>query len=295
MTIDGTGVDGAELFRRKPDRYLDVGEGEAAYRKVGVGPDVLFVHGWPVSGATFRKIIPVLAKHVTCHVIDFPGAGESRFDASTVLTIDQQIQTVRRVVEMLGLDDVSLVGHDGGGLISRLAMVGDSRLRSLGLLNTEQPQGLNLRFKMLLTLKYLPRGASFFGWAAGNSRVRRNKFLLGDAFVDSGLLDGEFDEFFLKPLQENPVRSDAAMRVLKSFSAESVRGLAEVHRKIEVPVKMVWGVHDPFFPIVWAREMVETFPNASLAEIEAASLFVHEERPQEVADALLPTLLGGRS
>ena len=27
---------------------------------VGSGPDVLFVHGWPVSGATFRLLLPHL-------------------------------------------------------------------------------------------------------------------------------------------------------------------------------------------------------------------------------------------
>ena len=62
-----------------PDRFLDVGAGEVAYRRVGTGPDVLFVHGWPVSGATFRTLLPHLADHVTCHVIDLPGAGSSRF------------------------------------------------------------------------------------------------------------------------------------------------------------------------------------------------------------------------
>ena len=49
-----TSAAAAELFRREPDRFLDVGAGEVAYRRVGNGPDVLFVHGWPVSGATFR-------------------------------------------------------------------------------------------------------------------------------------------------------------------------------------------------------------------------------------------------
>jgi len=72
-----------ELFRRAPDRHLDVGEGEVAYRRVGDGPDVLFVHGWPVSGATWRKLLPHLAPHVTCHVIDLPGAGSSKFDPAT--------------------------------------------------------------------------------------------------------------------------------------------------------------------------------------------------------------------
>ena len=60
-----TETEAADLFRKPPERFLDVGEGEAAYRRVGSGPDVLFVHGWPVSGATFRLLLPHLVDHVT--------------------------------------------------------------------------------------------------------------------------------------------------------------------------------------------------------------------------------------
>ena len=48
--------DATELFRRPPDDLLDVGAGAVAHRRVGSGPDVLFVHGWPVTGATFRTL-----------------------------------------------------------------------------------------------------------------------------------------------------------------------------------------------------------------------------------------------
>ena len=92
------------------------------YRRVGTGPDVLFVHGWPVSGATFRTLLPHLVDHVTCHVIDLPGAGSSRFTDDTPLSIDQHITSVRRVVDLLGLDDVAVVGHDSGGMIARHAV-----------------------------------------------------------------------------------------------------------------------------------------------------------------------------
>ena len=44
----------AELFRQAPDRMLDVGFAEAAYRRVGSGPDVLFVHGWRGSPTSSR-------------------------------------------------------------------------------------------------------------------------------------------------------------------------------------------------------------------------------------------------
>jgi haloalkane dehalogenase len=41
--------------------------------------------------------------------------------------------------------------------------------------------------------------------------------------------------------------------------------------------------------------MVGTVPDARLHVVQGASLFVHEERPQEVAQALLPVLLGRSS
>lgn len=281
-----------DLFRKAPARLLDVGAGHVAYRRVGSGPDVLFVHGWPASGATFRRLLPHLAPHVTCHVIDLPRCGDSRFDADTPVGIANHIYSVKRILDLLGLDDVAVVGHDSGGMIARHAVAGDRRLRAMGLVNTEQPQGLSFRFKTFLLPRGLPGFGAALGWVIGRRGLRRNKFILGDAFVDRALLDGEFDEFFLAPLHEQPARLSAAMRILSSFDGRYVRELGELHKKIDVPVQLVWGERDPFFPVAWAREMVSTFPDARLHVQEGASLFAHEERPREVAEALLPVLVG---
>ena len=282
----------ADLFRREPDRHLDVGAGEVAYRRIGDGPDVLFVHGWPVSGATFRTLLPHLVDDVTCHVIDLPGAGWSRFTADTELTVDRHIESVRRVLDALALEQVAVVGHDSGGLIARHALAGDARLRALGLIDTEQPQGLTARFKLFLLARHLPGFGLAFGRLLGSERLRRNPLVLGGAFADSSLLDGEFDEFFLRPLHTSPARRDAAVRLLRSFRTEHVDQLTDVHRRIEVPVQLVWGEHDPFFPVRGAEEMVGTFPDARLEIVEGAGLFAHEERPAKVAQALLPVLTG---
>jgi pimeloyl-ACP methyl ester carboxylesterase len=287
-----TPAEATDLFRAAPHRYLDVGAGQAAYRRVGTGPDVLFVHGWPVSGATFRRLLPHLADHVTCHVIDLPSSGSSRFDDTTPLSIEQHITTVRRVVDLLELLSFAAVGHDSGGLIARHAFAGDPRLRALGLVNTEQPQGLSRRFRLFLAGRRLPGFGAALGWLAGRPKLRRNGFVLGDAFADRSLLDGEFDEFFLRPLHEIPSRRRAAIRVLRTFDERYVLELGALHRRIDVPVQLVWGDQDPFFPVAWAEEMVGTFPDARLTVLEGAGLFSHEERPTEVAAALLPVLTG---
>ena len=279
----------SELFRQEPERLLDVGIGEVAYRRIGRGPDVLFVHGWPVSGATFRTLLPHLADHVTCHVIDLPGAGSSRFTAETPLTIDGHIRAVRRVLDLLEFKSVALVGHDSGGLISRHAAAGDPRLRALGLIDTE-PLQLGWRFRSFVAARHVPGFGRALGWVAGKPRVRRNKFVFGDAFADASLLDGEFDEFFLQPLHTSRAKREAALKVLKSFDLRFVRDLADIHPRITAPVKLVWGELDAFFPVAQAQKMVSSFPNAELQIVPGAGLFSHEERPEAVAAALLPTL-----
>lgn len=282
-------TDATNLFRQDPDSYIDVGAGQVAHRKVGSGPDVLFVHGWPVSGATFRELLPHLADHVTCHVIDLPSAGSSKYDANTPLSLGQHITSVQRVVDELGLDEIAVVGHDSGGMIARHAMVGDTRLRAMGLINTE-PASPSWRFKSFVGARNLPGLDAALGFAARHPAVRRQKFVFGDAFADRSLLDGDFAEFFFEPLGNDAAYRAATVKVLKSFEMRYVTELADIHRRIDVPVAMVWGDRDPFFPVDQARIMVDEFPNAELTVLEGVALFSHEEAPAKVAAALLPTL-----
>ena len=285
-----TATEAADLCRREPDRFLDVGTGEVAYRVVGQGPDVLVVHGWPVRGATFRALLPYLADHVTCHLIDLPGTGSSRYTTHSPLTIANHIHAVRRSLDLLGLDDVAVVGHDSGGMIARHAVSGDSRLRALGLIDTEQSTGTSWKFRSFLAGRRIPGFGAAPGWLAGQPRLRRSRLVLGDAFADQSLLDGEFDEFFLQPLHRSKDHRNAAMRLLRSFDYQLIDDLGDLHRRLDVPVVLVWGEHDKFFPVDRARAMVADFPDARLEIIRGAGLFAHEERPAEVARALLPTI-----
>ena len=282
----------SDLFRNDPDQYLDMGagKGEVAVRTVGSGPDVLFVHGWPVHGATFRLLLPHFVEHVTCHVVDLPGAGSSRYDTNTDLSIANHVTSVRRSVELLELDSVAVVGHDSGGMIARHAMTGNDRLRAMGLINTEPSGGVGWRFRSFIAGRNLPGFGGGLGWLAGKPKLRRNKFVLGDAFADRTQLDGEFDEFFLRRLHTDAAYRTAMIRLLKSFKMDDVDRLAEIQKGITCPVRLVWGDQDRFFPIAAARKMVNDFANADLVEIPGAGLFSHEEAPAEVAAALLPAL-----
>jgi haloalkane dehalogenase len=289
-----TAAESSNLFRAAPHSFIDVGAGEVAYRRVGTGPDVLFVHGWPLASATFRCLLPHVADHVTCHLFDFPGAAMSRFTDKTTITFRQHVQTVRRVIDHLGLDDVAVVGHDAGGLIARHAVVGDSRVRALGLIDTELVHGGSWRFNAFVRTRKLPGLSPAIALLSKNPRIRRNTLAFGTIFDDRSLLDGEFDELLMRPIYSDRAHQDAAARCLRSFEPSMLSELADIHRRLDVPVHLVWGEHDRFFPPADARKMASTFPNATMTVIANAALCPHEERPAEVAAALLPTLLGTR-
>ena len=218
------------------------------------------------------------------------GSGQSRFDRSTKIDLHQHIRSIRIVIDALQLEDYAVVGHNSGGMMARHAVAGDARLRSMGLINTEQPQGLNARFRQFLAMSRLPGFEHMLAWAGMRRGLRSNKFLLGDCFCDRSLLGGTFEEFVLAPLKNDPERRWAAGQLIRAWDSRLVDELASVHAKIDVPVQLVWGEDDPFFPIAWAREMVGTFADARLHVVQGAKLFSHEEKPQEVAGALVPVL-----
>src|SRR5262245_60084291 len=120
-------------------RFIDVGHSEVAHYRHGNGPPVLFVHGWPLHGATFRKLVPVLSRRFTCHVIDLPGTGASRWDERSRMGIIPHVETLRAVIGALGLRDYGIVSHDSGGVLARLVAAADASVRALVVSGSEIP------------------------------------------------------------------------------------------------------------------------------------------------------------
>ena len=82
-----------------------------------------------------------------------------------------------------------------------------------------------------------------------------------------------------------------ALRFLREMKFRRLDEFAHLHGELALPTLFVWGADDPTFPVARARGMIRQFPNAAgFHELPAAKLFVHEERPDEVA-ALLASFL----
>ena len=70
-----------ELFRAAPVQQMELSGIELSYRTFGDGPAVLLLHGWPLSGVTYRHLVETLRPYFRCIVPDLPSACPTDFQS----------------------------------------------------------------------------------------------------------------------------------------------------------------------------------------------------------------------
>jgi pimeloyl-ACP methyl ester carboxylesterase len=285
--------DAGRAFLDAPIAFHDTGTAELAVRRFGPegAPPLLLMHGWPLWSFTFRHLLPSLAARYACYAVDTPGAGHTRFRPDHDFSFAGQAAAFARLVDQLRPDGAPLrvVAHDTGATIARrLALIAPDRIDRLALIGTEIPGHRPPWIPLFQKTAALPGAAASFRLLLRSRAFLRSSLGLGECFADKSLLDGEFHEQFVRPLLESPVRLEGQLRYLRGIDWHLVDDLAESHRRITRPVLLLWGEDDTIFPLARARSMVAQLPDCrGLIAIPGAKLFVHEEKPAEVADHLL--------
>jgi pimeloyl-ACP methyl ester carboxylesterase len=279
------------LFFAAPTERIDVGASQIAYRRFGSGPPLVLVHGFPLSGYTWRKILPALAAKHTCYVPDLPGMGDSEWSDQTDFSFPGQGATLKAFVDGLGVERYSVLAQDTGGTFARYLAFSDvDRVDKLILINTEIPNHRPPWIPFYQFLMSIPGATIPFKWLLHSRLFRRSGMGFGGCFNDTSLIEGEFYEHVVAPLFGSKKKMEGLRRYLTGAKWPPVDALEKDHARLTMPTRLIWGVDDPTFPIDLARQMVSQFPNADLVEISGASLLVYEEKPTDVAEAVIKFL-----
>ncbi|HZH16722.1 MAG TPA: alpha/beta hydrolase [Archangium sp.] len=245
------------------------------YRVVGDGPrNVLFVHGWMMSGAVFNELVELLDTTGLRLVIpDLRGSGASGAPASGY-TLEQHARDVLAVVEHAGLERFTVVGHSMGGQLAQwVAAQEPSRVDGVVLLNTVPASGMQLP----------PDAVGLFRTSA-NDREKQ-KIILGLACKQ---LSGAALERLL-----TVAGAVARGSIEGSFDAWTGGGFEAKLASITAPTLVV-ATDDPFLPPAFLREkVVGLIQNARLAYLPGPGHYPQVERPAETA-ALLTSFLAGQ-
>lgn len=244
------------------------------------GPAVLLLHGIPGWRGTFAQVGARVGRRCRAFAPDLLGFGDSD-DAPDGAHAAQHADAIASMAEALGLDRFHLVGFDFGGPTA-IELAGKTRekVQSLTLLATnlfpDTPIPAPLRIATVPLV-----GPAFFRVAFSRPGLM--------AMWLAAVNDRAAFPFhrYRAALRPNGVRSTrrlffASMRDLPGLYSSVER----TARALDVPSLVIWGDSDPFFPLSVARRTAAAV-NGQLEILEGCGHFVPEERPEQVATAIL--------
>jgi pimeloyl-ACP methyl ester carboxylesterase len=260
--------------------FVDAGGLRTHVALAGEGRPVLMMHGWPQHWYMWRGVIPLVAPHARVIAPDFRGFGWTEVPAGGYEK-DQLMRDMLALLDELGLDRVSVAGHDWGGYVGfLLALEHPERVESFLALNVLPPWPSRDPRTALdaWRLAYMPvLSTPRLGRIAGRTLARSGLPEEADAFVDR--LDGD--------------RGRATEQLYRSFL---LRDLPKLMRgrysaaDLKVPAKLVFGSRDVALTTRAAKDAAAQTDNLDLELVADAGHFVVDEKPGLVADRLLALL-----
>ena len=119
---------------------IDTGETTIFLRRLGSGPGLLLLHGFPQTHLMWRDIAPILAKDFTVICADLRGYGQSGCppsdDTHTPYSKRAMAVDMIHVMKQLGFPAFMVAGHDRGGRVAyRMALDHPSYVQRVAVLD----------------------------------------------------------------------------------------------------------------------------------------------------------------
>lgn len=257
---------------------------ELSFVDSGEGPVVLFVHGILGSQRQWTHLVDVMDDDHRVVAPDLFGHGESAKPMGDY-SLSAHAATLRDLLDHLGIERVTLVGHSlGGGIamqffylfpdrVERLVLVASGGLgrevslllRSATLPGAAQVLSVVASTPVLSRVEALGRGASRIGWRPGADVAE-----IWRGF--RSLEDGESRRAFL-----------ATTRAVIDIGGQSISADSHLDGELPVPALVVWGTKDRMIPAQHAADAKDAVPGCRVELFEGAGHFPHLEDPDRFA------------
>lgn len=273
-----------------PLQTIKIEDVSIGLRQIGEGDDLVFIHGFPTHGYTWRKILPKLKKQFSCHIIDLPGLGDSAWSENTNFNSSAQAKYVSILLERLAIKKYSLIAHNSGATIARLMAINKpNEVENLILMNTEIPNHRPPWIPFYQKIGLLPFVPFFIRKLFQQNWFIKSEMGLKELYADKLMLKEAVNIGpYLNPAIKSHKKTIGAFKYLKGIDWGLVDQFEELHQNIKANVLFLWGKEDKTFPIKLAREMTMQFSGTcKFVSIENAALLPHEEKPVLVANEIL--------
>ncbi|WP_230293539.1 alpha/beta fold hydrolase [Croceicoccus sp. Ery5] len=222
----------------KPPHHIRIGTPGA--------PKVAFGHGWDRSHRDFIPVAEALAPLIDAYLFDLPGFGKTERPDDAWGTVEYADYMARHMVDQLGFDLCTWVGHSLGGRI--------------GLRLGRRSGGLIERL-VIVAGAGVPRSRSRWEQFKGKRRSARFQRLKAQAKDEATLiaLEKKFGSPDYVHSRETGMRDIFTATVTEDQTAELPR--------ITMPTTLIYGADDVDTPPEVGRKIASLVPAASYVEV----------------------------
>lgn len=271
-----------------------------AYDRVGDGPPVVLLHGWPGDRHDFRDLAPLLAQHAQLVVPDLRGFGESDkhpADPAMQYSAVAQARSVAGLLEELHLGPAVLVGYDVGSRVAQsVARERPDLIRGLVLAPPLPGAGDRV---------LSPQAQPEFWYQAFHQLPMAEQLIDGDVGRVRAYLEHFWRHWSGPSYEPEATELD---RLAQAYGAPGAfvasinwyragagmirHSLAEraPEQRLATATVVVWPESDPLFPAAWSDRLGEFFADVELRHAVGAGHFSPLEAPDVLADAVLDVL-----
>jgi pimeloyl-ACP methyl ester carboxylesterase len=285
--IEHGGVPRAAEWIAENDTLVSRRGHRIAFRRRGVGPTVLLLHGFPTWSYDYAEVASDLARNHDVITLDFLGYGASDKPNPYEYSVAESADIVEDLAAHLDVKSMRLVIHDYGGIVGQ-ELVDRANRGQLGfaidgliVLNCGIVYSA-YRPTRLQKLLILPVVGKVLASRVSAARVRSAL----DAIRGSSLTDTEFDDLWLGMSRQN---GNKLSHLLIKYNAER----AIHHRRWETalatwngPLHLVWGLDDPVSGRHVLEQATKLLPHATVTELAGVGHYPQSEAPQAVAAAV---------
>jgi pimeloyl-ACP methyl ester carboxylesterase len=258
--------------------YVESGAGE---------PTVLFVHGLLGSHSNWADLIHRLDGRNRVVVPDLFGHGASENPVGDY-SLGAHAATLRDLIDRLGIEQVTVVGHSlGGGISLEFCYLFPERVERLVLVGSG---GLGREVIPALRAATLP-GAEWVLPALASGWVRGRVDTIGKTLAWAGWRASND----MRAVWEGFARlSDAdsrraflsTTRAVIDVGGQSITAHDYLPDLVDIPVLVVWGTNDMVIPVTHAERAKEAIPGCRVEIFEGAGHYPHLDDPERFAGLL---------
>lgn len=258
------------MLRGRRIRYVDV----------GTGPALVLVHGQGGSWEFWLRSLPSLAQSCRVVAVDLAGFGESErvIDGDV---FDEHVATIRDLLSRLELDNVVVVGHSMGGLVSiRFSCEHPDVVAGLALVDAGGfrigPTQLAIIVAGFRIFHAVFRIRPLATFVASKERLRMMFFAFG--MGERGVVSRDLGLRILPRM--------ASPGFIQTVEAAAAAASEATPDQVRCPTLVVWGSNDRLVPLKAGCTLQSQIPDARLVILDGVGHCPMIEAPVEFSKIL---------